>query len=471
MENSKAAEVTAYNNGTTKKGAWITDGAWISGLAGVVSLFVVALVCQRYAWLDKGVSLWGVIDLNTKLDVQLFCLIIIALSMCFVELLRLFYTSATPRLTLAPVLAEGRYLELIFTCLWRYVCYLALFYFLVFIYKFAPEYGFVKNNPYYQPWFQMCDWLLRAFTWLGFPYVLLTYACKYDESKDKQSYHHLIEYALFPVLARLGFKFQTSITTQKAKNTLLGLLVRAFFAPLMTVFFVEQFGHLVSNFGYLFDWLPRHIANGNYNHAALNKDLMNILKPVIFSIDVSLAWCGYVLTSRWLDNETQSTEPSLLGWFVCLISYPPFQLAGLYFIFPSENQILSLSNHYFVTFFTVLTLLSFIFYTASTVVFGVRFSNLTHRGIIRTGPFSIIRHPAYTSKNIGWWLGIFPVLLFLLVTGALTFTAFGLMTMALVAQSYWYYWRAITEERHLSLDPLYQEYCKQVKYRFIPKIF
>lgn len=109
-------------------------------------------------------------------------------------------------------------------------------------------------------------------------------------------------------------------------------------------------------------------------------------------------------------------------------------------------------------------------YTSATIVFDVRFSNLTHRGIIRTDPFAIIRHPAYTSKNIGWWLGIFLVVLYLYFTDAATFKFVFLSTISLMAQSYWYYMRAITEERHLSIDPAYQTYCNEVKYRFIPGI-
>jgi len=458
---------------TPKKdnGVWITDGAWISGFAGVIALFFVAIICHQNRWLENGLVVLG-IEFKTKLDVELFCLILIACFMCLVEFLRLTLFGHKPLFSIAPSLSKGQSLDIVLKSFWRYLCYLALFNAVIIIYKVAPEYGFIERSNYYMPWFKMCGWLLTVFTWLGFPYVLLTYALKYDEQKDKNSYHKLVEYIIFGLLARLKIiqRPVEEINKSQRKKILLGLGVRAFFAPLMTVFFIDQFGHLVSNFGYVFDSLPKNIASGNYNHATFNQDLMNLFKPIIFSIDVTLAWCGYVITSRWLDNETQSAEPTLLGWLVCLISYPPFQLAGLYFLFPSESQIHNLDNHYFVTFFTVLTLLSFIIYTISTIVFGVRFSNLTHRGIIRTGPFAIIRHPAYTSKNIGWWLGIFPVLLYLFFTGTLQFIPMLLMTLALLAQSYWYYLRAITEEQHLLIDPAYKEYCENVKYRFIPGI-
>jgi len=459
---------------TPKKenGVWITDGAWISGLTGVVSLMVIAIMCQKHQWLDNGLTVLG-FDFETRLDVQLLCLIAVALSMCLVEVLRLTISGHKPLFSISPQVKKGQIGEVFFKSLWRFSCYLALFYFIGLIYRVAPEYGFLDKSPYYQPWFEMYQWLFRAFTILGFPYVFFTEVFKYDEKKDVNSYHYLVEYVLIGLLTKIRLiqkpKYQPVTGTQLKKITL-GLLVRVFFAPLMTVFFIDQFGHLVSNFGYLFDVLPQKIAQGHYSHANFNKDLMNVMKPIIFGIDVTLAWCGYVLTSRWLDNETQSAEPTLIGWVVCLLSYPPFALAGLYFIFPSESIIRTVDNQLFVSVFSILTIISFIIYTVATIVFGVRFSNLTHRGIIRTGPFAFVRHPAYASKNIGWWLGIFPVLVYLFLIGNMPASYMVLATLALAVQSYWYYWRAITEERHLMIDPAYQEYCEQVKYRFIPGV-
>jgi len=59
---------------------------------------------------------------------------------------------------------------------------------------------------------------------------------------------------------------------------------------------------------------------------------------------------------------------------------------------------------------------------------------------------------------------------YLYCIGSIAGIYFALATLALAAQSYWYYWRAITEERHLSIDPAYREYCEVVKYRFIPGV-
>lgn len=454
-------------------GGWITDGAWITGLAGVVVLFLMAILCHKHSWFDRGVSVFGFTRLDRPLDVKLFCLIVIALSMCFAEVIRLTVSGHKKLFSFAPELTEGQYGRLICMCAWRYICYLAIFCLAIFFYKAVPEYGIHTKSQYYIPWLRMCQWLFTAFLWLGFPYVLLTYALKYDKKKDINSYHHLVQTLVITLLMKIKIAAtpkNKGVSKKQFKKTFLGLFVRVFFAPLMTVFFIDQYTQLVLNVTYLFDSLPRSIIDGNYTHVSFNTDLFNISKSVIFSIDVSLAWCGYVMTSRWIDNETQSVDPTLQGWFVCLISYPPLTIAGFYFVFPSEGQLINIDNNYFVTLFTVLMILSFSIYTLSTLVFGVRFSNLTHRGIIRTGPFAYIRHPAYTSKNIGWWLGIFPVLLYFYIAGESTFSFLLISTIALIAQSYWYYLRAVTEERHLLVDPAYRKYCALVKYRFIPGV-
>ena len=49
-----------------------------------------------------------------------------------------------------------------------------------------------------------------------------------------------------------------------------------------------------------------------------------------------------------------------------------------------------------------------VIYVWATVMFGARFSNLTHRGIITSGPYRFTKHPAYAAKNIAWWMIALP---------------------------------------------------------------
>ena len=96
-------------------------------------------------------------------------------------------------------------------------------------------------------------------------------------------------------------------------------------------------------------------------------------------------------------------------------------------------------------------------YSLSTVVFGLRFSNLTHRGIITSGPYRYTKHPAYIAKCVSFWLISVP---FLSNHGLKAAIAQSLM---LVASNAIYFARAITEERHLARDPTYREYQAYIR--------
>ena len=93
-------------------------------------------------------------------------------------------------------------------------------------------------------------------------------------------------------------------------------------------------------------------------------------------------------------------------------------------------------------------------YVWATIAFGARFSNLTHRGIITNGPYRYTKHPAYLAKNLSWWLISTPFML----TGSVEGTLRRCLLLGLL--NLIYYFRAKTEERHLSLDPVYQRYAR-----------
>jgi protein-S-isoprenylcysteine O-methyltransferase Ste14 len=107
-------------------------------------------------------------------------------------------------------------------------------------------------------------------------------------------------------------------------------------------------------------------------------------------------------------------------------------------------------------------ILTFIYMLAS-VGFGLRFSNLTNRGIITNGVYAWCKHPAYVSKNLSWWLIAVP---FVLHDKA---TAFSVIRdcAALLALNGIYFLRARTEERHLSSDPTYVAYALAMNERSI----
>jgi protein-S-isoprenylcysteine O-methyltransferase Ste14 len=93
-------------------------------------------------------------------------------------------------------------------------------------------------------------------------------------------------------------------------------------------------------------------------------------------------------------------------------------------------------------------------YAWATFAFGIRFSNLTYRGVLTNGPYRYTRHPAYLSKNLFWWCSVLP---FLVTSGSWLDAVRNTVFLGLVSTIY--YWRARTEEAHLlGEDPRYREY-------------
>ncbi|WP_311270630.1 isoprenylcysteine carboxylmethyltransferase family protein [Sphingobium sp. WCS2017Hpa-17] len=186
--------------------------------------------------------------------------------------------------------------------------------------------------------------------------------------------------------------------------------------------------------------------------------MAGFLIAVMFMIDVCLATVGYILTFKPLDSHIRTANPYLGGWLAALMCYPPFVLMGGggpldYHAGGAEwdywTQTMPALQWLLGGWLVLLTGL----YAWATVAFGLRFSNLTHRGILTHGPYRWTRHPAYLAKNLFWWFSALP---FLAVSGSLTDMVRNCAMLALTNAVY--YWRAKTEEQHLSADPDYRAY-------------
>jgi protein-S-isoprenylcysteine O-methyltransferase Ste14 len=190
--------------------------------------------------------------------------------------------------------------------------------------------------------------------------------------------------------------------------------------------------------------------------------LANWLITFMFVIDVAFATVGYILTLRPLDSHIRSANPFMAAWTAALICYPPFVLMGDGGVLDyhigtrgPDGWTMWLAGHPALMAATgaVLVLLTAI-YAWATMAFGLRFSNLTHRGILTHGPYRFTRHPAYLSKNLFWMISTLPFL----TTGSWVDAVRACALMAVTAGVY--YWRAKTEERHLGLDPDYRAYSE-----------
>ncbi len=231
---------------------------------------------------------------------------------------------------------------------------------------------------------------------------------------------------------------------------LLGWLVKAFFLLLMFSFTVDHLRGVVG----INLYREPHSWLGAYK----------LVHSVIFLLDVIPAAAGYLLTFRIFDSHIRSTDPTAFGWMVCLMCYPPFwgTFDVEFFNYGGGgNWVTHLRDAGFL--FPVWGVLMLGFesvYIWATVIFGIRFSNLTHRGIITKGPYRFTKHPAYVSKNISWWLISMPFI------SAAPLEAFRLCLLLLGVNAI-YYFRAKTEERHLSRDPAYVAYALAMNQRSV----
>jgi protein-S-isoprenylcysteine O-methyltransferase Ste14 len=185
----------------------------------------------------------------------------------------------------------------------------------------------------------------------------------------------------------------------------------------------------------------------------------NVTIAFMFMVDVQIAMVGYLLTVKPLDAQIRTANPLLAGWVAALICYPPFVLMGPGSVLDYHQNTADwsdwLAGHRALLWLWagLLVWLTAI-YAWATVAFGLRFSNLTYRGVLTNGPYAWTRHPAYLAKNTYWWLLTMP---FLATSHSLIDEVRNTVTLGLVSAVY--YWRARTEEAHLlAEDGKYRAY-------------
>lgn len=229
------------------------------------------------------------------------------------------------------------------------------------------------------------------------------------------------------------------------------------------------FGHITSmvNVGYAV-WQ-------NWDFLSLtdlfNSSLYSFLFQTILFFDVLFFTIGYLIESKKLKNEIISVEPTILGWVVCLICYPPFNESLTKIVGWNSSDypnLLSVSVTFHIIICVCILLLMGI-YAFASLNLNFKASNLTNRGIISSGIYGVVRHPAYIAKNLAWWIGGIPFIVIAFHTSLLAVMS---VLLSLGFWSFIYFLRAITEERHLLLgNNGYAEYMKKVRYRFIPGVY
>jgi protein-S-isoprenylcysteine O-methyltransferase Ste14 len=250
-----------------------------------------------------------------------------------------------------------------------------------------------------------------------------------------------------------------------ARQASLVLLLKFFFAPLMINWCLNHVADMAGAVVQLIDGAQE----GQAGRALFDASLFWALFQCILFVDTLLFTLGYIVEVPALRNRIRSVDPTFFGWFVCLACYPPFNDFTGRFLQWQSSDFPYFENSYVHVAANVTVLLAMAIYSWASIALGFKASNLTNRGIVSRGPYSVVRHPAYAAKNFAWWIGAMPAFIVWFPSGdarAALYSVFAMCGWTAI-----YVLRALTEERHLLLaDNGYAEYMRRVRWRFIPGV-
>ncbi|HRD76445.1 MAG TPA: DUF1295 domain-containing protein [Hyphomicrobiaceae bacterium] len=230
------------------------------------------------------------------------------------------------------------------------------------------------------------------------------------------------------------------IDTQLLSQEALAWLVRVFFLPLN----FSESARVMSGFRIQ----PEHYFDRPV--MALHADLLMFIYGMIVTAIIP----GYLFASRLFSNEVRLVDRTLSAWVVTLWSYAPFLVNGAFFYYRAENWQSQFSANGLVLCVVGFCILLFeLVHYWGEAQMGIRASNLSHRGIITTGPFRYTRHPIYLSKCIGWFFIWMPV------TAGENWVECVRLTVLFVMACSVYFARSWVEERLLASDKDYVTYA------------
>jgi protein-S-isoprenylcysteine O-methyltransferase Ste14 len=318
---------------------------------------------------------------------------------------------------------------------------------------------FYRTNRYYLNF--LSDRTQGLLLWLGIACTVVGFVCCQWKTAPEPTHAYLAIRAIWSWLKRARAwvssfpeapALPAGAVSSQEKVSILFLLLKIFYLPMMLEFMVANWERLAGRW-----WsysgvmsLPRLDAFNNF--------LFPCLIDVFFITECACYAFGYTVESRRCRNVVKSVDPTIFGWAVTLACYPPFNGFVNNYVawYTSDDPVFG--HDWASAMAKCAVLLCFLIYLWGAISLGTRCSNLTNRGIVITGAFAWVRHPAYVAKNLAWWIALLP----------------ACSVPAVLSMGFWsfiYFLRAVTEERHLSSDPDYLAYCKRVPYRFIPGVF
>lgn len=302
---------------------------------------------------------------------------------------------------------------------------------MLLIYWLFPEY----RRHFYAPLFEAIRW-----AWpVGIPITLAYFI--FAEWRIPEESDGDME------LGRVALGLSSRPPWQKLKRHALGWLVKTFFFALM-------FCDLAAT-------LPR------FRYASWDLFSLPFLTFFDLIFRASLAFelvfvaGGYLLSCRLLNSKIRAVDETLFGWVIAAMSYAPFlQLFYThylgYHVKGMSWRVWLADNEIALWIWGSVILALMVLHMWCDACFGVRFSNLTHRGVITNGAYRFSKHPAYVLKNLRWWMVSIPFI------GAGSWDETLRHCLMMLGVNLVYTLRSLAEERLLSQDPVYVAYARWI---------
>ena len=179
----------------------------------------------------------------------------------------------------------------------------------------------------YRHWQLVIRFLMVLHLLVGLPYCVLTHWLRYRRDPDSRdaNFGLLVVMVLGgrALLRRHWSHFSRIVRKPWVRINLMDLFcVKFFFLPLMVAFTFIEAG----------------VINNAMSQLLVNLDLGRLEKAHsagydlalhgILVLDAGIGAIGYACSTRWLGNKSKSVDPTMSGWVVALLCYPPFNHAS-----------------------------------------------------------------------------------------------------------------------------------------------
>ena len=257
------------------------------------------------------------------------------------------------------------------------------------------------------------------------------------------------------------------------KQAFIILFIKTFFGvyslSLLCNKFIPQMGYSIDFISEMFSQSINYIQSNGLFMGIMQyiDDTADMFLNLIFTVTTFIFAFSYLTEADFLKNRIKYADTTFLGIFSCVMCFYPFMLitekiipVNLQTLVPIDNLYLRILVFFLAVLFNLISLVAI-------ARLGTKAGNLTNRGIVTGFPYNIIRHPDY-SMQIGY---IILTMIPLYAAGDLNILGDIVLTIGMFLWIGIYVLRAITEERNLIKDDEYKNYCRKVKYRFIPRIY